>query len=73
MTCFSKNHLKKKSILCWISGKLEKHFPECEVSHYLNTDEWEIIGPNYRKFYDEHMDYIEEECNNHSGHFVYVA
>ncbi len=51
---------------------LQETFPNCKIKRYEHLDEYEIMGPNYREFYDEHLDALEELACKTDKHCVYA-
>lgn len=38
---------------------LKEIFPDCTINHYKGCCEFEVIGPNYRKFYNRYEEVLE--------------
>ena len=50
---------------------LKHEFPGCIIRSNHRLGEFEIQGPNYDTFYDEHADKLEEIATEHDGWYHY--
>jgi hypothetical protein len=49
---------------------LKKEFPNCNLKYYPECHEVEICGPNYKQFYEQNMDALEDLAEK-PGHQIY--